>query len=43
MLDVGEHIVTKDEETAEVLKVFFVSVFNGKTSSSSGTKPPELG
>lgn len=43
LLEVGKHIVTKNEETAEVFKAFFVSVFNGKTSCSLSTKPLELG
>ncbi|KAK4830434.1 hypothetical protein QYF61_011142 [Mycteria americana] len=38
----GGNIVTKDEEKAEVLHAFFASVFNGKTSWSPGTEPPEL-
>jgi len=33
--------VTKEEEKAEVLGVFFVSVFNSKGSCSQGTQPPE--
>ncbi|KAK4818546.1 hypothetical protein QYF61_014489 [Mycteria americana] len=35
LLDTGRNIVTKDEEKAEVLNAFFVSVFNS-------TQPPEL-
>ncbi|KAK4832922.1 hypothetical protein QYF61_026565 [Mycteria americana] len=42
LLDAGGNIVTKDEETAEVLNAFFASVFNSKTSCSPGTQPPEL-
>ena len=34
--------MTKDEEKAEVLNAFFVSVFNSKTICSPGTQPPEL-
>ena len=37
----GGNIVTKDEEKAEVLKAFFGSVFNSKTSCSRGPQPPE--
>jgi len=32
----------KDEEEADVLSAFFVSVFNSKTSCSPGTQPTEL-
>ncbi|KAK4820464.1 hypothetical protein QYF61_027746, partial [Mycteria americana] len=42
LLDVEGNIMTKDEEKAEVLKAFFVSAFNSKTSCSAGTQPPEL-
>jgi len=34
--------VTKDEETAEVLNVFFASFFNSKTTCFPDTQPPEL-
>lgn len=37
MFGVGGNIVTKDEEKAEVLNAFFASLFNSKTSCSSGT------
>ena len=33
--------MTKAEEKAEILKAFFASVFNSKTSRSLGTQPPE--
>lgn len=37
MFGVGGNIVTKDKEKAEVLNAFFASLFNSKTSCSSGT------
>jgi len=33
--------VRKDEEKAEVLSAFFVSVFNSKGNCSPNTQPPE--
>jgi len=41
LLDTGGNFMTKDEEKAEVLNTFFVSVFNGKGSCSPDTEPPE--
>lgn len=41
LLDVEGNIVTKDEEKAKVLNVFFASIFS-KTSCPQGTQPPEL-
>lgn len=43
LLEVEGRTITKNEETAEVFKAFFVSVFNGKTPCYLSTKPPELG
>jgi len=34
--------VTKDEEKAEVVNAYFVSVLNSKTSCSQDTQPAEL-
>lgn len=34
--------MTKNEKKAEVLDCTFASVFNGRTSCSEGTQPPEL-
>lgn len=42
LLDMGTNIVTEDEEKVEVVKDFFASAFNGKTSCSLGTRPPKL-
>ncbi|KAK4831670.1 LOW QUALITY PROTEIN: hypothetical protein QYF61_018667 [Mycteria americana] len=42
LTQLGENIVTKDEEKAEVLNAFFASVFKSKTSCSPGTQPPEV-
>ncbi|KAK4826721.1 hypothetical protein QYF61_010974 [Mycteria americana] len=42
LLDGGGNTVTKDEEKAEVLNAFFVSVFNSRASCSLGTQPLEL-
>jgi len=42
LLDVGENIANKDEEKAEVLNGFFVSVFNSQTGYSQGSQPPVL-
>jgi len=39
--DAGGNLVTKDEEKAEVLNAFLVSVFNSKGSCSPDTHPPE--
>ncbi|KAK4826215.1 hypothetical protein QYF61_006159 [Mycteria americana] len=41
LLDAGENVATKDEETAEVLNAFFASVFNSKTSYPQDIQPPE--
>ncbi|KAJ7407664.1 hypothetical protein BTVI_62456 [Pitangus sulphuratus] len=41
-LDAGGNIVTKDEEKAEVLSIFFALVFNNKTSYPQDNWPPEL-
>lgn len=41
-MDVGRNIWTRDEEKAEVLSTFFVSVFSNETSCSLGTQLPEL-
>lgn len=41
LLNAGGSIVTEDEETADILKAFFASVFNRKTSCSLCTQPPE--
>lgn len=35
--------VTKDEEMAGVLNVFFASVINSKISCSQGAQPSEMG
>jgi len=42
LLDEGGNIAHKDEEKAEVLNVFFASVFNSQTSYSQGSQPPVL-
>ena len=34
--------MTKDQDKAEVLNVFFASVFNSETCYSLGTQPPAL-
>ena len=42
MLDAEGNLVTKDQDKAEVLNAFFVSVSNGKTCYSMRTQPPAL-
>jgi len=41
-LDKRGNIATKDEEKAEVINAFFISVFNSQTSYSQGSQPPVL-
>jgi len=42
LLDWGENTANKDDEKAEVLSAFFVSVFNSQTGYSQGTQTPLL-
>jgi len=42
LLDARGNIATKDEEKAEVVNAFFLSVFNSQTGYSQGSQPPEL-
>ncbi|RMC20396.1 hypothetical protein DUI87_01245 [Hirundo rustica rustica] len=42
LLDTGRNIVTKDEEKAEVINTFFVSVFNSKTGYPQDNQLTEL-
>ncbi|KAK4832283.1 LOW QUALITY PROTEIN: hypothetical protein QYF61_021682 [Mycteria americana] len=42
LLDVGGNIATKNEEKAEVLNAFFISVFSSQTSYPQGIQPPDL-
>lgn len=41
-MDIEGNIVTKEEENAEVLNVFCVSVSNSKPSCSLDTQPSEM-
>lgn len=41
-MDVGECIMKKEEEKAEVLSAIFAFVFNSKTGCSLGAQPHEL-
>ncbi|PKU41599.1 rna-directed dna polymerase from mobile element jockey-like [Limosa lapponica baueri] len=40
--DEGSNILTKDEEKAEVLNIFFASVFSSRVDCSPSTQTPEL-
>lgn len=42
LLDAAGNINTEDEEEADVVNVFFTSVFNSQTSYSQDTEPPDL-
>jgi len=42
LLDAGGNVATKDEKNAEVLNVFFASVFDSQTSYSWDIQPSEL-
>jgi len=42
LLDTDGNLVTKDQDTVEVLNAFFAPVFNSKTCYSLGSQPPAL-